>query len=215
LLLYYITDRTQFPGNEGQRRKAVIAKIEEAARSGVDFIQLREKDLPTRELEDLAQQAGRAVRENAPRKPGTQEAATRLLINSRSDVAIACDLDGVHLRSDDISPRDARSIWAHAGRPGRPLIAVSCHSEQDVARAVSEQADLAVIAPIFEKEGVSSIGLDVLRSACRQAIPVIALGGITLENAADCVAAGAAGVAAIRLFQQNEIAKVVQQLRTC
>ena len=214
MLLYYITDRTQFPGDESQRRKTLIAKIAEAVRGGVDFIQLREKDLPTRELEDLARQAARAVRENSPVKPGTREPGTRLLINSRSDVAIGCDLDGVHLRSDDISPNDARSIWVHAGRPGRPVIAVSCHSVQDVARAASERADLAVLAPIFEKQGASGIGVEILRSACRQSIPVIALGGITVKNAADCIAAGAAGIAAIRLFQQNEIAKVVQQLRT-
>src|SRR5213595_110766 len=95
-LLYYITDRMQFPGDESSRRKQLLAKIAEAARCGVDFIQLREKDLSTRELELLAREAICVVRENS-------QSNTQLLINSRTDIALAVGLNGVHLRSDDIS----------------------------------------------------------------------------------------------------------------
>jgi thiamine-phosphate pyrophosphorylase len=101
-LLYYITDRTQFPGTEGQRRQKLLDKIHEAAACGVDFIQLREKDLSSRELETVARQALETVR--------TQNSPTRLLINSRTDIALAVGADGVHLRSDDVSVAHARTV---------------------------------------------------------------------------------------------------------
>ena len=216
MLLYYITDRTQFPGDENARQRALLAKIAEATRGGVDLIQLREKDLPTRELEALARTALRIVGENSPPETENQERATRLLINSRSDVAIACGADGVHLRSGDISPSEVRRIWTHAGHPATALVSVSCHSAADVARAECEGADIAVFAPVFEKNDApqtSPAGLDGLREACRHKIPVLALGGITLQNARACLDAGAAGIAAIRLFQKNDVAEVVRRLR--
>src|SRR5437588_385583 len=86
-LLYYITDRKQFPGGEDSRRQRLLENIAEAARCGVDFIQLREKDLPSRELELLARQALGVIRSH--RETGNQNLETRLLINSRSDVALA------------------------------------------------------------------------------------------------------------------------------
>jgi len=213
LLLYYITDRTQFPGDENACRQALLAKIAEAARCGVDLIQLREKDLPTRELEALTRAAVRIIQ-----RPGTEngELTTRLLINSRSDVAIACGADGVHLRSNDISPSETRKIWAQARYSAHLVVSVSCHSAVDVAQAASEDADFAVFAPVFEKKDSpqsTAVGLDGLREACRLKVPVLALGGITLTNARACLDAGAAGIAAIRLFQENDIADVVRRLR--
>ena len=208
MLLCYITDRTRFPGDENARQRALLARIAEATRCGVDLIQLREKDLSSRELETLTRAALGVMGENSG-EPGT-----RLLINSRSDIAIACGADGVHLRSDDIPPSEARKIWPHAGHSS--LVSVSCHSAADVARAADERADVAVFAPVFEKKGepeTRAAGLDGLREACWQKIPVLALGGITLKNARYCMDAGAAGVAAIRLFQENNIAEVVRQLR--
>jgi len=216
LLLCYITDRTQLPGDENARRHAVLAKIAGATRCGVDLIQLREKDLPTRELEGLARTVLRVVHENSPPGTDNREPATSLLINSRSDVAIACGADGAHLRSDDISPSEVRKIWALAGHSARALVSVSCHAAADVARAASEGVDLAVFAPVFEKKDIpptSLAGLNGLREACRQKIPVLALGGITLKNARACLDAGAAGIAAIRLFQENDVAEVVRYLR--
>lgn len=223
MLLYYITDRTQFPGTEAERRHALLQTIAAASRYGVDFIQLREKDLGVRDLENLARAAVVAVRENSPK--------TRLLINSRSDVALACGADGVHLRSDDVDPHDIRCAWTGEtaafskssrqlfarGRTGSlPVIGVSCHSADDVARAAWQGADFAVFAPVFEKKGsppVHPAGIEALRQACRTNIPVLALGGVTLKNADACREAGAAGVAGIRLFQENDIAEVVQALR--
>jgi thiamine-phosphate pyrophosphorylase len=210
-LLYYITDRSQFPGDERARRRALLAKIAEAARAGVDYIQLRERDLSTRELETLAREVADLVRENSP--------STRLLINSRTDVALAAGADGVHLRADDLEPHEVRQVLDVSARPplaiGQFLVAISCHSNEDVIRAESEAADFAVFAPVFGKRGTAGTppaGLAALREACRAKISVLALGGVHLENAASCLNAGAAGIAAIRLFQENKIEDVVRAL---
>jgi thiamine-phosphate pyrophosphorylase len=107
-----------------------------------------------------------------------------------------------------------QKIWLQAGHSSRALVSVSCHSALEVARAASGGADFAVFAPVFEKMGTqaSPAGLGGLREACRQKVPVVALGGVTLKNALACLDAGAAGVAAIRLFQENDIAEVVRDL---
>jgi thiamine-phosphate pyrophosphorylase len=206
LLLYYITDRRQFPGDQAAQHTLLLHKIAEAARCGVDYIQLREKDLSTRDLEKLAIDAVRIVRENSD--------TSRLLINSRTDVALAVDADGVHLRSDDILPSEVRSIWSE--RRTRPCtLGVSCHSAEQVKRAASLGADFVVFGPVFEKQNEPSGpgGLDALRLACQNHIPVFALGGVTLENAKSCFGAGAAGIAGIRLFQENDIPAVVSLIR--
>ena len=110
-LLYYITDRTAFPGDEPSRRRRLLEKISEAVRAGVDYIQLREKDLPTPDLESLAREAARII---AQLRTENQELRTALLVNSRTDVALAVDADGVHLRSTDISPEEVRTIWTRS-----------------------------------------------------------------------------------------------------
>ena len=217
LLLYYITDRSQFPGDEEARCHALLDKIAEAAACGVDFVQLREKDLPTRELELLAQAAMRIIREKA-QPADTQAPRTRLLINSRVDVAIACEADGVHLRSDDISAQDVRGVWARVAgaRDHEPQIGVSCHAPAEVASAASDGADFVAFAPVFEKKGMASIpatGLSALHEACQHRIPVLALGGVNASNIHSCIEAGATGVAGIRLFQTGDIAEVVRKIR--
>jgi len=103
-LLYYITDRSQFRGNERARRQALLAKIAEAARAHVDYIQLRERDLSARDLEILAREVLNALRDNAPLRTENRDLGTSLLINSRTDIALAAGAGGVHLRSDDVSP---------------------------------------------------------------------------------------------------------------
>ena len=219
LLLYYITDRAQFPGDASHQRRLLLQTVAEAARCGVDYIQLREKDLSPRELEQLAGQAIREIRKLVSVRGG--EVSTALLVNSRSDVALSVGADGVHLRADDISPVQAREIFSTHVRSARPearawVVGVSCHSAADVAAAAAASADFAVFAPVFEKKGGFSThpaGLSALREACRQSIPVMALGGVTLENARACVEAGAAGIAGIRLFQEHDIAETVRVLR--
>jgi len=206
--LYYITDRRQFPGDRPEQERRLLEKIAECAAAGVDLVQLREKDLSARALEELAYKAMAAL-------AGSR---TRLLINSRTDVALACGAHGVHLPANDLAASDARAIFAQAG-VSEPMIGVSTHSAAEAASAEAHGADFAVFGPVFEKSGTASReGLEQLRQICHRAeaaqppMPVLALGGITLENAPLCVAAGAAGVAAIRLFQENKVHVVVQKL---
>jgi thiamine-phosphate pyrophosphorylase len=218
-LLYYITDRTAFPGDEHTRRRRLLDKIAEATSQGINYIQLREKDLPTRDLESLAREAVRIIKE-----PTTDHCplTTALLINSRTDVALATAAAGVHIRANDVSPQEVRAAWHGAcgrGRlareisPANPLIAVSCHSPQEVIQAAANQATFAVFAPVFEKQDALPTGLEALTQACRASIPVLALGGVTMQNAYSCLQAGAGGIAAIRLFQENDIATIVRKLR--
>jgi thiamine-phosphate pyrophosphorylase len=219
--LYYITDRTQFVGDEPTRRRHLLDRIAEAARCGVDYIQLREKDLSTHDLELLARDAVDTIRQNQP--PTTNRTpSTRLLINSRTDVAIVVGAQGVHLRSDDVSACNTREIWKTCGagtlaREGPPpVIGVSCHSDDDVLRAKKNAADFAVFGPVFEKSNAPQIpiALEPLRRASQHQIPVFALGGVTLDNARQCLEAGATGIAGIRLFQRNDISQVVRKLRS-
>ena len=211
-VLCYITDRKQFPGNEASRRSRLVEKIAEAANAGVAYIQLREKDLPTRELESLARDVMRLMHD-AKLRAENRELRTEVLINSRTDIALAVGADGVQLRSDDISPEDVRrcTMQTHI------TIGVSCHTADEVQKAAAGHADFALFAPVFEKQATPQAkpaGLDALREACQHPIPVLGLGGITLENAAACLAAGAAGIAAIRLFQENDIVDIVEALRS-
>lgn len=205
MLLYYITDRTQFPGSEAQRCDQLLVKVGEAAAAGVDYIQLREKDLTGRQLEQLAY----GVLDTVRRK----RSKTRVLINSRTDVALAIGGDGVNLRSHDISPVDVRRIWRIAGSTAEPVVAVSCHLEEEVRSAKAAGADFALFSPVFEKGGTAGMGLDPLQAACAHGIPVLALGGLKIDNARSCLARGAAGVAGIRLFQHGDLEDSVRRLR--
>lgn len=208
--LYYITDRRQFPGDGREQERRLLEKITECAGAGVDLIQLREKDLSAGALEELALKAMVAL-------AGSR---TRLLINSRTDVALACGAHGVHLPTSDLAASDARAIFARVG-VSEPVIGVSAHSGAEVASAEAHGADFAVFGPVFEKSGwASKEGLEQLRRTCHRTeaaqppMPVLALGGITVENAKLCVEAGAAGIAAIRLFQENKVHVVVKNLRS-
>jgi len=207
MLLYYITDRKQFPGNEASQRRALLEKISEAARCGVDFIQLREKDLSVRELQQLAVEAVGIVRQ--------AETKTCLLINSRVDLAIAAKADGVQLRSNDISPQEVRTIYQDSQLP-EPVVGVSCHTLDDVDQAEINGASFVVFSPVFEKMGlpeISPIGLKKLSEAASRKIPVLALGGITFETALECLHADVDGIAGIRLFQEHDICDTVCELR--
>ena len=209
-MLCYITDRRQFPGNGADQERRLVAKIGECAAAGVDLVQLREKDLSSRDLATLA------IKVVASLPSGS---STRLLINARTDVALACGAHGVHLPAGDLPASEVRALWDRSGRT-QAVIGVSTHTSEEVALAEAHGSDFAVFGPVFEKDGRKNVeGLIKLRAACdrpRRAaafMPVLALGGITMENAATCFAAGASGVAAIRLFQHNAVEDVVSKLR--
>src|SRR5579862_6979362 len=212
-ILYYISDRHAFPGNEGSQNEQLLRKIGEAARADVDYIQLRERDLPGRDLEALGRDALNILHQTNVRTE-KREWRTAILINSRTDVAIAIGADGVHLPANNLNPMEIRHLWkkCRADEPGTVTISVSCHSLEEVARAEASGANLAIFAPVFEKKDAPETrpaGLNALRQACQHKIPVIALGGITLENASACLEAGAAGIAGIRLFQEHNIQEIV------
>ena len=199
-MLYAITDRRLYGADEAARRKRLLELTAAWATQNVAFIQLREKDLPVSRQVELARAMLRQL--GAGR-------TTRLLINGRPDVALASGADGVHLPSapDALTPQEVRAIFAAVGCPQVPYVSVSCHTLQEVAEARCHHADGILFAPVFEKridaqETVPGVGLQNLAEACRAAapVPVFALGGVTATNARQCIAAGAAGIAGIRLM---------------
>jgi thiamine-phosphate pyrophosphorylase len=176
-----------------------FARVAEAFAAGVDFVQLRAKELDARELLRLCQEAARL------KGPG------KLLVNDRLDVALAGGADGLHLPSN----RPPGSAYRSVVPPGF-VFSAACHTVDEVKRAKDEGATIAILAPIFATPGKGPpIGVSALEQASRVGIPVLALGGITLDNAAQCRDAGAAGIAAIRLFEEvSDMAAVVRELRT-
>jgi thiamine-phosphate pyrophosphorylase len=195
-----ITSRALYPGDETQQQAALLREASRWIADGIDLIQLREKDLPAARIAALARQILLAI--TATTSP------TKLLINSRPDIAIATGAHGVHLTAspDELTPAQVRSLYALANQP-TPIITISCHTLEDVQRARIHHADAILFAPVFEKMVAGQIvtpgqGIDRLRVACLAAspIPIYALGGVTLENASACLDVGAAGIAGIRLF---------------
>jgi len=179
---------------------ALATLAQEWASIGIDLVQLREPLLPAGLLYEAAREMLAAI--------AAQGAATKLLINSRADVAVAAGAHGVHLtsRPGELTAQQVRELYVAAGLAG-PNVGVSCHTLEEVTRAKEQGSDFVLFGPVFEKrvrgqlvhEGV---GLDLLREVCiaADALPVLALGGITSGNAPQCFAAGASGIAGIRLF---------------
>ncbi|HET9942612.1 MAG TPA: thiamine phosphate synthase [Terriglobia bacterium] len=173
----YVTDR---------RHGDLLPYVSAAIRNGVDIIQIREKDLDARALYELTCR----IRDAAAGTP------TKVLVNDRLDIALAANLDGVHL--------PANGLPASRVRPLVRLLGCSTHTLAEALQAERDGADFAIFGPIFETPGKAPVGLDALKqvtSAVR--IPVLAIGGITLENSREVLDAGAAGIAAIRLFQKS------------
>jgi thiamine-phosphate pyrophosphorylase len=194
--LYAITDRRLFASPEALIQQAALW-----AKGGVDFIQIREKDLPRSELAPLSAAIVSAVRSIAGH--------TRVLLNGPAEIASEAGCDGVHLTAD-LPPSAIETAKAVMARFPDPVVSVSCHTPSDIERARAHAATLAIFAPVFEKrsdaETVAGQGLDALSAACHLAVsmPLFALGGVTAENADECIRAGATGIAAIRLFASGD-----------
>jgi thiamine-phosphate pyrophosphorylase len=177
MIRYYVTDR---------RQGDVLASAARAIRDGVEMIQVREKDLSSRELFDLVC----GIRDLAA---GTN---TRVLVNDRLDIALAAKVDGVHLPGNGLP--------AYRVRPFVQLLGVSTHNIQEALDAEKAHAEFIVFGPVFDSPGKTAVGLDALREITASVrIPVLAIGGMSWANAQQVLNANAAGIAGIRLFQQR------------
>ncbi len=179
---YYITDRKAIGGF-----RPLLEVVRDQMHLGVDYIQIREKDITARELFEFTL-AVLEVRANEIRTP----LPTKILVNSRADIALACGADGVHLPA--AAPRQTlRGL----------LIARSCHT---LAEIKTSAADFVTFGPVFDTpEKGKPAGLQALSAACKLGKPVYALGGVNWDNAAHCMSVGAEGIAGIRLFQDPEL----------
>lgn len=205
-ILCYVTDRNSLAAPA--REAALIERIQGAAAAGVDWIQVREKDLEARPLLDLVSAGIAAVRGSA----------VKLLINDRLDVAWAAGAAGVHLGETSLPVGEVVQAKRRSG-PENFLVGASCHSPEAAAHAEREGADYIFFGPVFATPSKASFGapqgLARLAEVCRcVSIPVLAIGGITAENAAACLEAGAAGIAAIRLFQEaSDLTALLRKIR--
>lgn len=210
-ILCYVTDRRGLETAAGDHPEtALMHCVEEAAHAGVDWIQIREKDLSARHLADLTRGAIRAS------DSALRSGRTRIFVNDRCDVAWAADAAGVHAGENSL-PVSALIVAARAS--GRDfLVGASCHSLEQAIAAMREGADYLFFGPVFatpsKAQFGASQGLEKLADVCAAvSVPVIAIGGITVENARACRESGAAGIAAIRLFQKcGNVREVVAAL---
>jgi len=217
-ILCYVTDRKALASPDAASPLSVVRR---AIAAGMNWIQLREKDLSGRPLAALAREAVAAARGSA----------THILVNGRLDVAVATGAGGVHLGGDALPLADV-AVWCAKNVPGYVppapelaplsssfLVGASCHSLAEAQAAERDGAHYIFFGPVFSTPSKVQLGepqgLVRLEEVCRAVrIPVLAIGGITLDNAHECLRAGAAGIAAIRLFQEcDDLAAVVNKLR--
>jgi thiamine-phosphate pyrophosphorylase len=216
MVLCYVTNRHSFAATEsGEPQKTLLLKIEAAAAAGVDWIQIREKDLSGRDCGLLTREA---LQRAAKSRAGNQ-ARTRIIVNDRLDVALTENAGGVHLGEKSLPVPEAKRLVVDRGEGNDFVIGISCHSLEAARSAERDGADYLFFGPVFATLSKAAFGapqgLERLVTVCREvSIPVLAIGGITLENASACLAAGASGIAAIRLFQDaQDVPSLVQSLR--
>jgi thiamine-phosphate pyrophosphorylase len=229
-ILCYVTDRRRLAAAAVASHLALVERIAALSAAGVDCVQIREKDLAARELAALTRDAIARTRQASSRR------STRVIVNDRLDVAVTENAGGVHLGETSL-PVASVAKWVNRSDPGVVvsdhgvaaqlpvvahgdfLIGASCHSLEGAKAAVRDGADYIFFGPVFatpskakfgEPQGVARLAL-----VCSAVpLPLVAIGGITLENAGECIAAGAVGIAAIRLFQDAaDPARVVSSLK--
>ena len=211
----YVTDRKGLGSSDPIG--SVLGRIRAAVAADVDWMQIREKDLAGRELLALVRAAIGITHASAHAgRPG-------VTVNDRLDVALAAGAAGVHLGGESLPARDVIR-WCRGGNaPAEFLVGVSCHSLEEVREAESAGASYALFGPIFETPSKERFGppqgIARLAEVCRAVrIPVIAIGGVNEANGPECVRAGAAGIAAIRLFQEPRdpaaLRKAITRLHT-
>jgi len=216
-ILCYVTDRqTLSRGNELDGREALLYKIQKVAAAGVDWIQIREKDLSGKECAALTS----AAIERAAIPSTSRQGRARIIVNDRLDVALSQAAGGVHLGENGLPVEEARKLADSRIRAKDFLIGVSCHSLEAATAAAKGGARYIFFGPVFATPSKAAFGapqgLARLAEVCQVvSLPVIAIGGITLEHASLCLSAGASGIAGIRLFQDaQDLVFLVKSFRT-
>ena len=200
----YVTNRKLLGADDPP--KNILAKIDAAIAAGANWVQIREKDLAGRELLALARVAVRA----------TATRAASVFVNDRLDVALAAGAAGVHLGGESMRARDVIRWCRDGNAPAGFRIGVSCHSVEDAREAERAGAAYVFFGPIFDTPAKRKFGapqgIAKLAEACSAVrIPVIAIGGVDADNGAECIRAGAAGIAAIRMFQEATDAAALRE----
>lgn len=206
-ILYLITrgETTETTTAASQEFKDIVEQVSTAVVAGVDLVQLREKRLSARVLFELTRYAA-AV---------TGDSATRLLVNDRADIAAGAGADGVHLTGQSIDASNIRRTFGD-----NFLIGVSTHSLAEVRAAEQVGASFVVFGPVFDTPSKrhygGPIGVTELSHVTRKLgrFPVLALGGLAIDNFELCLNAGAAGIAGISLFgKSHELKKIVARIK--
>jgi thiamine-phosphate pyrophosphorylase len=220
-ILCYVTDRTSLPQPGRNDPFSLLAsKVTAAIVAGTDWIQIREKNLPASDVAQLlrAALASALLPESGSRDSQTPRA--RILINDRLDVALAGNADGVHLGENSLPVSEGRRLLHNFQKPSPEfLVGASCHSLASAQAAETDGADYLFFGPIFSTPSKAAFGepqgLQRLREVCRAVkIPVLAIGGVTPQNAAQCLDSRASGIAAIRLFQESsQLEELLRKLR--
>lgn len=199
-IVCYVSDRKARSGPAGSSE--LLHTIMAAATAGVDWIQIREKDLGTTDFLQLSRQAVRSV--HSVHSVGSH---ARVFVNDRLDVALSAGASGIHLGNESVPAREVVRWCREGNAPSGFLVGVSCHRIAEVQEAQAAGADYVFFGPIFDTPSKRAFGspqgIVQLEAVSRSVqIPVIAIGGIEEKNAKECIRAGAAGIAAIRLFQE-------------
>ena len=226
-ILCYVTDRRSLSVSAVASQSALAEKIASVAAAGVDWVQIREKDLPGQELASLV------------RKAISRRSSARIIVNDRVDVAVSENAGGIHLGENSLPVAEVAK-WMNRSESGVVvsdhgvasqfpvrasgdcLIGASCHSLEGAKAAARDGADYIFFGPVFATPSKAKFGepqgVKKLAAVCSAlSISVIAIGGITMENAGESIGAGAAGIAAIRLFQDaadpKDIVSSLKKLR--
>jgi thiamine-phosphate pyrophosphorylase len=206
-ILYLITPgvTTEATTPASEEFRTILQQVSAAVAAGIQLIQIREKQLTDRVLFELA---SRVVAK-------AQGTSTRILVNDRADIAASVGADGVHLTTTSLKPDVIRQTFGE-----KFLIGTSTHSLIEAREARRQGADFAVFGPIFPSPSKAKYGLPLGLAKLAEAtrgltqFPLLALGGISLENVNECLCAGASGIAGITIFgESNRLANTVEAIK--
>jgi thiamine-phosphate pyrophosphorylase len=224
-ILCYVTDRKLLAPGEGGARTGVVRQIRDTIAAGVDWVQIREKDLAAGELLGLVRQATSASEAGGAETGGSMRSGrgrTKIMVNDRLDLALAGAAAGVHLGQESAPVADVVRWCRKGNAPREFIVGVSSHSVGEAREAENAGASYVIFGPVFDTPSKRAfgqpLGIAQLSLVCAALkIPVLAIGGIEARNARECWRAGAAGIAAIRMFQdtrdRDELKTTIDRLR--